>query len=66
VTIFLMLALSATAGPRPSSAWLALGIFPAAAAKLPRWIYWPLVVASAGLLAFLAAWWPHHLPMTRP
>jgi hypothetical protein len=64
VTVFLMLALSAAAGPRPSSAWLALGIFPAASAKLPRWIYWPLLVASAGLLAFLAAWWPHHLPAT--
>ena len=66
VTIVLMLVLSATAGPRTSSAWLALGIFPAAGAKLPRWIYWPLLVASAGLLVFLAAWWPHQLQVPRP
>jgi hypothetical protein len=46
-------------GPTPRFAWTALGIFVGAGAKLPRWLFWPLVIISASLLAFLFGWWPH-------
>lgn len=46
-------------GPTPRFAWTALGIFTGAGALLPRWLFWPLVIISAGLMAFLFAWWPH-------
>jgi hypothetical protein len=46
---------------KPRFVWSAFGIFIGfAAANLPRWLFWTLVVASAGLLAFLYGWWPHH------
>jgi hypothetical protein len=46
---------------KPRFVWSAFGIFIGfAAANLPRWLFWILVVASAGLLAFLYGWWPHH------
>lgn len=53
------LIVTALPSPRPGAAWLALGIFPAAATRLPGWAYWPLLAASAGLLAFLSAWLPN-------
>jgi hypothetical protein len=40
--------------------WSAFGLFIGLAAKLPTWLFWPVVIASAGLLAFLIGWWPHH------
>jgi hypothetical protein len=46
-------------GPTPRFAWTALGIFTGMSARLPRWLFWPLVAASAALLAFLYGWWPH-------
>jgi Glycosyltransferase family 87 len=46
---------------KPRFVWSAFGIFIGlAAANLPRWLFWTVVVASAGLLAFLIGWWPHH------
>jgi hypothetical protein len=46
---------------KPRFVWSAFGIFIGlAAARLPRWLLWPLAVASAALLAFLIGWWPHH------
>jgi hypothetical protein len=46
---------------KPRFVWGAFGIFIGlAAANLPRWLFWTVVVASAGLLAFLIGWWPHH------
>jgi hypothetical protein len=46
---------------KPRFVWSAFGLFIGfAAVKLPRYAFWPLVVASAGLLAFLIGWWPHH------
>jgi hypothetical protein len=46
---------------KPRFVWAAFGIFIGfAAARLPRWLFWSVVVASAGLLAFLTGWWPHH------
>jgi hypothetical protein len=45
---------------KPRLIWTAFPIFIGAAAKLPRWLYWPVVVVSAGALAFLIGWWPNH------
>ena len=53
--------ISAEQGPKPRFVWSAFGLFIGlAAARLPKWLFWPMVVASAGLLAFLIGWWPHH------
>lgn len=52
---------SAEQGTKPRFVWSAFGLFIGlAAARLPRWLFWPLVAVSAGLLAFLVGWWPHH------
>ena len=59
VLAVMALALADGTGPTPRFAWTALGIFTGASATLPRWAYWPLLVACAGLLAFLYGWWPH-------
>lgn len=55
----LALAMGDATGPTPRFAWTALGIFTGASARLPRWLFWPLLAACAGLLAFLYGWWPH-------
>jgi hypothetical protein len=52
---------SAGQGTKPRFVWSAFGLFIGlAAVRLPRWAFWPLVAAQAGLLAFLIGWWPHH------
>ena len=48
------------ANPRPRYVLCAFPLFIGAAAKLPRVVYWPLLVASAAGLVFLIAWWPNH------
>jgi hypothetical protein len=48
------------ATPRPRAVWFAFPIFIGAAAKLPRAVYWPVLVLSAAGLVFLTGWWPHH------
>jgi hypothetical protein len=60
-TILAVLALGMAdmTGPTPRFAWAALGIFTGLSAKLPRFLFWPLVAICAGLLAFLYGWWPH-------
>jgi hypothetical protein len=66
VTLFTVLTLLAcivsnAQSTKPRFVWSGLGLFIGfAAMKLPRYVYWPLVVVSAGLLVFLVAWWPHH------
>jgi hypothetical protein len=45
---------------KPRFIWAAFPLFIGAAAKLPRILYWPLLIVSAGALAFLIGWWPHH------
>jgi hypothetical protein len=60
------LGMASTTGPTPRFAWTALGIFPGLAARLPSWLYWPALVLSAGLLAFLYGWWPHQAVPPRP
>jgi hypothetical protein len=49
--------MSTNAGPRPRLVWAAFPIFIGAAAKLPRVVYWPVVVVSAaGLVVLVGAW----------
>ena len=45
---------------KPRLIWIAFPVFIGAAAKLPRWLYWPVLIISAGTLAFLTGWWPQH------
>jgi hypothetical protein len=45
---------------KPRLIWTAFPIFIAAAAKLPRWLYWPVLIVSAATLAFAIGWWPNH------
>jgi hypothetical protein len=45
---------------KPRLIWTAFPIFIGAAAKLPRWLYWPVLIVSATALAFLTGWWPNH------
>ncbi len=59
VLAVLAIAMADTTGPTPRFAWTALGIFTGASARLPRWVFWPLLAVCAGLLAFLYGWWPH-------
>jgi hypothetical protein len=49
--------MSTNAGPRPRLVWAAFPIFIGAAAKLPRVVYWPVVVLSAaGFVLLVGAW----------
>ena len=62
VTLFAVLIiglayLTANAGPRPRLIWVGFPIFIGAAARLPRVVYWPVVVLSAaGLVVLVGAW----------
>ena len=56
LTILLALT-SAGAGPRPRLVWSAFPIFIGAAAKLPRVVYWPVLVLSAAGLVLLVGFW---------
>jgi hypothetical protein len=58
VLMFVDLVISASAD-KPRFIWTTIGIF-IGFARLPRWLYWPLLIASAGLLFFLIGWWPQH------
>ena len=60
VLMVLLPVISPAESPRPRFVWTAFPIFIGAAAKLPRVIYWPVLVISAAGLFFLIAWWPHH------
>jgi hypothetical protein len=60
VITFFSLVLTYGVGPTPRYAWAAIGIFPGFAAKLPRWLYWPMLILFAVVLFILVAWWPHH------
>jgi hypothetical protein len=66
VTLFgiltILLAVTSSAGDtRPRFVWAAFPIFIGAAAKLPRAVYWPVLVVSAAGLLFLLGGWPYHL-----
>ena len=52
--------ISSDGGTKPRLVWVAFPIFIGAAAKLPRAIYWPVLVLSAVGLVFVTGVWPHH------
>lgn len=51
---------------QPRYAWVAFPLFIGLAAKLPRAVYWPVLVLSAVGLIFSVAVWPHHLAGVAP
>jgi hypothetical protein len=65
VTVFTLLTLAACIvsngqSTKPRFVWSAIGLFIGLAVKLPAWLFWLFVIASAGLMAYLIGWWPHH------
>jgi hypothetical protein len=60
--VFLSCAMSSAGSTKPRFIFTMVGIYIAYAARLPRWLFWPLVAVSAATLAFLIAWWPHNIP----
>ena len=60
VLVVLLSVVSVGQVTKPRFAWSAFPLFIGAAAKLPRAIYWPVLVLSAAGLIFLIAWWPNH------
>jgi hypothetical protein len=62
VLVFLSYVLSSDAGAKPRFVLTTFGIFIGAGAKLPRFVFWPILVVSAALLIFVTGWWPHHIP----
>jgi hypothetical protein len=60
VLLVLLSVISPAQSTRPRFIWTAFPIFIGAAAKLPRVVYWPVLVLSAAGLVFLIAWWPNH------
>ncbi len=60
LTILLVITSSA-GGTKPRFVWAAFPIFIGAAAKLPRAVYWPVLILSAAGLVFLLGGWPYHL-----
>jgi hypothetical protein len=62
VLVFLACVVSSGALTRPRFVQTAFGIFIGAGAKLPRFVFWPVLVASAAVLVFLIGWWPHNIP----
>jgi hypothetical protein len=60
VLLVLLSVISTAESTRPRFVWTAFPIFIGAAAKLPRALYWPVLVVSAVGLVFLIAWWPNH------
>lgn len=71
VTLFGLLTIvlaviSSDGGTKPRLVWVAFLIFIGAAAKLPRAIYWPVLVLSAAGLVFVIGVWPHHFTGAAP
>ena len=60
ILVFLAVLTPSTPGVKPRLVWTAFPIFIGAAAKLPKVIFWPLVILSAATLVYLIGWWPHH------
>jgi hypothetical protein len=58
--VFLAVILPSTPGVKPRLIWTAFPLFIGFAAKLPRVIFWPLVIVSAAAMVYLVGWWPHH------
>jgi hypothetical protein len=62
VLVFLSCVLSSGATAKPRFVLTAVGIFIGAGAKLPRLVFWPVLIVSAALLAFTVSWLPHNIP----
>jgi hypothetical protein len=65
VSLFAILVLSLTVitygqSTKPRFVWAAFPLFIGAASKLPRVLFWPVLIVSAAGLAFLIGWWPNH------
>jgi hypothetical protein len=60
ILLVLTCVVSSDESTKPRFVWAAFPIFIGAAAKLPRFLYWPVLVLSAASLAFLIGWWPNH------
>ena len=60
ILLFVAVVTASTPGVKPRLVWTAFPIFIGAAAKLPRVIFWPVVIVSAAALVYLIGWWPHH------
>jgi hypothetical protein len=60
ILVFVAIVTASTPGVKPRLVWAAFPIFIGMAAKLPRVIFWPLVILSAAALVYLIGWWPHH------
>ncbi len=61
VLVVLMCVIAYGQSTKPRFVWAAFPLFIGAAAKLPKAIYWPVVVLSAAGLVFLTGWWPNHV-----
>ena len=61
VLVFISCAISTPSGVLPRYALSMVGIFLGYAAKLPKWVFWPALVISAGVMALLAGYFPTHL-----
>jgi hypothetical protein len=57
---------SSDGGTKPRFMWIAFPIFIGAAAKLPRAIYWPVLIVSAAGLAVVIGVWTHHFTGATP
>ncbi len=60
ILVVLTCVVSSDQSTKPRFIWAAFPLFIGAAAKLPRFLYWPILVLSAASLAFLTSWWPNH------
>jgi hypothetical protein len=60
ILVFLATITASTPGVKPRLIWTAFPIFIGAAAKLPKVIFWPVVILCAATLVYLIGWWPHH------
>jgi hypothetical protein len=60
ILVFLAIITASSPGVKPRLVWTAFPIFIGAAAKLPKFIFWPVVILSAATLVYLTGWWPHH------
>jgi hypothetical protein len=59
VLTILLAVTSTDAHLRPRLIWAAFPIFIGAAAKLPRWVYWPLLIVFAATLFLFIGGWRH-------
>jgi hypothetical protein len=57
ILTILLAVTSSDGGAKPRFIWTAFPIFIGAAAKLPRYLFWPVLIVSAAGLAFVIGGW---------